>query len=231
MSFVSQELIYRRARIYVELMLFHNGSPDGGLPPSLRDDYFDAIREIERSWLAGGEDFEHCVSKPIPRSNCFEVYNYNDKIVMYLKAVRDIEGRADSRGGVSFLCPVRIDEGFVTAAYLVNGVLSEFDNDWRYIIDGSEDDRRVLAAEVIDLGQLKSVDPLHAAADLRRLQSFIWSCWTQWGPSVPVCETDKWTGVTPPRSFAIQFGYGDENNSLPVRLASGSDTAGWRTSL
>jgi hypothetical protein len=32
-----------------------------------------------------------------------------------------------------------------------------------------------------------------------------------WGPSIPICRCEQWHG-----SFALQYGYGDENNSLPV---------------
>lgn len=94
--------------------------------------------------------------------------------------------------------------------------MNEFDEDWTLIVNAyneklTRDIRR---------------DPLLAAGlhDLRRLQSFIWDCWIQWGPSVPIVRSQDWIDG----GLALQFGYGDENNSLAVYLEDAPDgrTAG-----
>jgi N-acetylglutamate synthase-like GNAT family acetyltransferase len=43
------------------------------------------------------------------------------------------------------------------------------------------------------------------------LNRFMMDTWLLWGPSIPLCTCSRWQG-----GIALQFGYGDENNSLPV---------------
>ncbi len=46
------------------------------------------------------------------------------------------------------------------------------------------------------------------------VQRFEFFCWLLWGPSIPACTCKRWRG-----SFiALQYGYGDENNSFPLLL-------------
>ena len=110
-----------------------------------------------------------------------------------------------------FLCPVKVKSGFLSPTYLVSGLLSEFDENWQLIVRNYG----------LDMDCKK--DPLLRGKDevdkfrllkLRKLQSFIWMCWIQWGPSIPMHGSDNWKKG----SIGLQYGYGDENNSLPVFL-------------
>lgn len=120
------------------------------------------------------------------------------RIWSYLKAKREMNLPPQ------FITTINLESGFLAPAYLVSGLLHAFDEDWTYIMKGSGDDHALLTSPT-------GADPLRQIVTLRKLQSFIWSCWTQWGPSIPICETDRWLGQ---RSLALQYGYGDENNSV-----------------
>ncbi|MFL6571412.1 MAG: hypothetical protein ACJ8G4_06650, partial [Burkholderiales bacterium] len=82
--------------------------------------------------------------------------------------------------------------GAIAPQYLVAGLMSHFQDDWEPVIRG-----------------YTSVG--HEAKMLQRLKASQWICWLVWGPSIPLCKCEQWRPV-----FAYQFGYGDENNSLPV---------------
>jgi hypothetical protein len=47
---------------------------------------------------------------------------------------------------------------------------------------------------------------------LAELCLFQFNCWLLWGPSVALCECPQWSR----RAKALQFGFGDENNSLDL---------------
>jgi len=122
----------------------------------------------------------------------------NDRILAYLNAKRKFGLPPRFRTLVEF------NSGFLAPAYLVSGLLHAFDEDWTRIMAGADDDYAILHDST-------GVDPLRGVAGLRKLQSFIWSCWAQWGPSIPICGNSHWRGD---HLIALQFGYGDENNSL-----------------
>src|ERR1700733_10285680 len=86
--------------------------------------------------------------------------------------------------------------------HLVPGVLARYEEDWGPVIDAfgravvnSDDDFRYSAA--------------------RELQLFIFDCWLMWGPSIPICTCPEWHG-----EVALQYGFGDEDNSLILRCPS-----------
>ncbi|HXJ54678.1 MAG TPA: hypothetical protein VNH16_25095 [Burkholderiales bacterium] len=87
---------------------------------------------------------------------------------------------------------VRGKGGAIAPQYLVAGLMAYFHDDWWPVIRGY--------TSVGDKAGL-----------LERLKASQWICWLVWGPSIPLCRCDQWRPV-----FAYQFGYGDENNSLPV---------------
>lgn len=108
----------------------------------------------------------------------------------YFKVVSEL-ARLDP-GEVKTLCQVLIDPGYLAPQHLIAGLLSHFQDDWRLVLDEY--------AEVVREG-----DPF------RSLQTTQWNIWLMWGPSIPICTCDEWKGVV-----ALQYGYGDENNSIPA---------------
>jgi hypothetical protein len=101
---------------------------------------------------------------------------------------------------VKTLSRIEVTGGAVAPQYLLAGLMSHFQNDWRPVIDGYTN----LTRRDVDGGSNM----------LERLKASQWICWLVWGPSIPACTCTHWQP-----EFAYQFGYGDENNSLPACLA------------
>jgi hypothetical protein len=96
---------------------------------------------------------------------------------------------------VMSLVTIRVTMGFLSPQFLVAGLLSRFDDDWRPVLNAYQ----------------RSIPSRQGRGAFESLQASQWNCWLMWGPSIPVCQCDEWKGLC-----AIQYGYGDENNSIPV---------------
>jgi hypothetical protein len=105
------------------------------------------------------------------------------------------------REKLASLCPVQVQYGFLAPQHLVAGLLSRFNDDWR---------------PVLNAYQNAVPDPRVRRGAFESLQASQWNCWLVWGPSIPICSCPQWRGA-----YAFQYGYGDENNSLPVVDLSG----------
>ena len=90
------------------------------------------------------------------------------------------------------LCCVRT-KGFVAPQFLIAGLLPRFEDDWRPIIAEYE----------------HQIEGAHSA--FISFQASQWNTWLMWGPSIPICQCCEWDGIR-----AFQYGYGDENNSMPI---------------
>jgi GNAT superfamily N-acetyltransferase len=101
-----------------------------------------------------------------------------------------------------FLSKVTIRSGFVAPLHLLTGVLAHYEENWQPVVEG-------YGGAVI-----RPHDPFryHQA---RKMQAFIFDCWLLWGPSTPICTCPEWHG-----EVALQYGYGDEDNSLTLRCSS-----------
>jgi len=124
-----------------------------------------------------------------------DVFRLNDEVTkngikQYLMAVAGLKLSLDEEA--SFLCKVRINEGFLLPLNLLAGLMARFSDDWDPII--------------ASYGEMagKSYSPLQAT---------IFDLWLLWGPSVPICRCDQWSGPV-----TLQYGFGDENNSVRVRI-------------
>jgi hypothetical protein len=84
--------------------------------------------------------------------------------------------------------------GALAPQYLLAGLMSQFQDNWTDVIDS-----------YVMVGS--------QATNLDRVKASQWICWLVWGPSIPLCTCEHWKP-----SSALQFGYGDENNSLPAYL-------------
>ncbi|MBO9498605.1 MAG: hypothetical protein J7496_11300 [Novosphingobium sp.] len=123
-----------------------------------------------------------------------------DRIKAYLECLRSVgfEGAEADR----FICPIEIASGFVAPLHLLTGLLIEFNEKWRPILETFDRDANS------GTGGPESA----SARDLRQIQLFIYNCWLLWGPSIPICECRNWAA----RYAVVQYGYGDENNSIEV---------------
>jgi hypothetical protein len=114
----------------------------------------------------------------------------------YFDALRERDGAALAEDEVGSLARIDVQWGFIAPQFLVAGLMSRFDDDWRPV-----------------LGVYRQSLPKPGARDggFANLQASQWNCWLVWGPSVPICRCLQWGG-----HYAFQYGYGDENNSLPL---------------
>jgi len=184
--------IFRKLQVYFETELFR---PQ--LPGESNGEYGEVIGNL---YCSNVHTLDRGITPVANCKTCFDVFGTNgDRIERYFKA--QIRVHRDP----SFLSRVTFDHGYLAPAHLVSGLLSEFDEDWTKIVNAYPEKLQKLASGTDSLTQLP---------DLRKLQSFIWDCWIQWGPSVPITNTDAWCSG----ESALQYGYGDENNSLPIRL-------------
>lgn len=129
----------------------------------------------------------------IELANVFELNNEATKkaIKHYLMAVSELNL---SKGEDSaFLCKVCIHDGFLLPLNLLAGLMSHFSDDWDPIISS--------------YSQL-------AGKSFSNLQMSIFDLWLLWGPSIPLCRCDQWVGP-----IALQYGFGDENNSVRLRIS------------
>lgn len=140
--------------------------------------------------------------KTIKVDNCFVVQKKSEKLVTYLNEIWE-QKIIDKQTDVDCLCPVEIGEGFVAPCYLVTGPLRKFEDDWPKI--SKEFDNSLKVASKIP----------------RRLQSLLssnFATWIAWGPSIPICQCAQWGYHESDIMVTLQYGFIDENNSLPLLL-------------
>lgn len=122
---------------------------------------------------------------------------------------RYFEAVAKHGGGpkesIASVLRIHAQMGYIAPQSLVAGLLARFDNEWRPVLDSY---------------QSGIPEPKVRNSAFESLQASQWNCWLMWGPSVPICTCEQWHG-----KFAFQYGFGDENNSLPV-VELAADAAG-----
>jgi hypothetical protein len=206
LDFLSPKWLYHRAIIYIETDLLTHTDDDR--EEQVREKYKESI--LKYAYARGDLKQEQNV---ITCTSCFDVFmnDSKDKIASYFKAQT-----VKKDGNPRFLSTVIFQQGYLSPIYLVSGPLSEFDQDWTKLINSYDNKLK----DLVGMAGKPPSDPLATVPNLRKLQTFIWDCWVQWGPSVPICSSNAWTASTgaPEKEVALQFGYGDENNSLPICL-------------
>ena len=129
----------------------------------------------------------------------FDLQRTRDEVRSYLGVLRNLGlAPADRR----FLLPVKVAEGFLAPIHLLTGLLGYFNDDWTTVLTA-------FGRSVSDT----------ASPSWQVLQGFIFDCWLLWGPSIPICSCEMWT-TDGAGALALQYGYGDENNSLPVYVTT-----------
>lgn len=109
---------------------------------------------------------------------------------LYFELVHELSESEPMAGAT--LCRI-VANGFVAAQSLIAGLLARLEDDWCPIIREYEH----------QVG-----DDTSAFVSFQATQ---WNTWLMWGPSIPICQCKEWEGIR-----AFQYGYGDENNSMPV---------------
>ncbi len=201
--------LHKAARLRIEIELV-NPLPD----PPLRLNYRSKqdFREAKKEWKSAKHAWKDHVDAAmgalvheeendwtIDIDTCTPLIEDND-IVRYFNALNNQLLRPNQQP--VFLSKITIRSGFVTPLHLLTGVLARYEDDWQPIVEG-------YGRSIIRPG-----DPYRYRAP-RKMQAFIFDCWLLWGPSIPVCTCPEWHG-----EVALQYGYGDENNSLTLRSSS-----------
>jgi GNAT superfamily N-acetyltransferase len=162
-----------------------------------RREWLKSARRQLGNLMSGAPDTTRKIVVP----TCFDLFKNEDEIRRYFVARSADRYAFDDHVG-AFHSRVEVTEGFIAPLHLLAGLLSHADDDWKPILD------------TYGTIMVRASDPLEYG--IRSFQTFLFQCWLLWGPSIPVCTCDQWTGHS-----HLQFGYGDENNSIPLRIESG----------
>jgi len=103
-------------------------------------------------------------------------------------------------GDVQTLVEIDVQGGAIAPQFLLAGLMSHFHEEWKPVITAYKRHKNS-----------RSSTSDEGTRTLERLRASQWICWLVWGPSIPLCTCTHWR----PR-LAYQYGYGDENNSMPV---------------
>lgn len=131
---------------------------------------------------------------------CFDLYRAEANIKHYFGVLKSSKGIV-THDTDRFLSRVHVRKGFIAPLYLLSGLLAHFDEDSDPLIQ--------YYGRAVSRGD---EDPLQAPR-ARSLQAFLFENWLMWGPSIPICTCRRWQGP-----HVLQFGYGDENNSIIVTV-------------
>jgi GNAT superfamily N-acetyltransferase len=204
---VQARSFYKAARLRIEIELLQ---PLPVRPLSLdhRNSHSAAIEKWKKDKKAWSKDTnallaelvgEAEAARTIDVDNCSELLENPDVIRYFDALTRQRLGR--SREPV-FQSKVAFRSGFVAPLHLITGVLARYEDDWEPVIEG------------YGSSVTRSGDRFRYST-ARELQAFIFDCWFLWGPSIPVCTCPEWHG-----DVALQYGFGDEDNSLILRCPS-----------
>jgi hypothetical protein len=156
---------------------------------------------------------------PVVIADFPELDDSRAKIKRYFEA---LERRSLERGddATRFLTEVRFESGYVAPIFLITGLVNRFadDDGWNLVLDNY---RRLIEKDAF------------YATELRELRSFLFNCWLLWGPSIQPCSCENWktgAGAGAADDLMIQYGYGDENNSIDI-LVKGGLCADFRAKL
>ena len=188
-----------RLRIEIELL---DQAPEPPLRVRFQGDkeYEKAIEEWSTEKSEWKERIKHqmeAVAKENEKDRTIEIKNCSA-----LLASDDIPRYFDACKRNSFLSKVTIKSGFVAPVHLLTGVLAYYDEEWDHVVE--DYGRSVLRP-----------DDRFKKDRTRKIQTFIFDCWLLWGPSIPICTCPEWHG-----QVALQYGYGDEDNSLTLLCSS-----------
>ena len=182
-----------------------------------RKEYAEQLKNWKQKLAQHLGNFAHAdgADVVIPVKNCSQIYARADEIRNYF-GVLATDRSTQMRGSDRFVSQVCVEHGFIAPLHLVSGLLAECEDDWEPVIKdyGRRIAQPMPAVSGLD-GAPTAFGEREAEYRLQRLQTFLFDCWLLWGPSIPICTCEAWHGG---RSI-LQFGFGDENNSLALIFA------------
>jgi hypothetical protein len=189
--------LLRAVRLFIEFHLLRSPEPTSPqqlaqslqlMPSDRRANKL--LNELKRGAASG--NYSQCVIE----ANSKFFMHAREREPMWRTYFEWLQRQPDADGAISTLATVNVLYGFIAPQFLVAGLMSHFEDDWRPVL-------KAYATE--------ATDPGLPARRLESLQASQWNLWLVWGPSIPICRCDQWRG-----RHAFQYGYGDENNSLPL---------------
>jgi hypothetical protein len=132
----------------------------------------------------------------------------------YFDALEELGEATES----SFISTAEFRIGYLAPLYLLTGLINRFGEEegWKLILNNYgrliERDREVYSAELVEL------------------RSFLFNCWLLWGPSISPCGCERWECAqhNARNDVILQYGFGDENNSIDVLIKGGKNAAAVR---
>jgi hypothetical protein len=192
------EKLNRRRRDRISTLMFQQLKEEKHNFPSrlnklLRDRLGSLVGEPLRSWLGWMPQRE---PRYVQIAGFHDLNDKRDDIRRYFGVLQSM-GEADN----AFIAKVQIEWGYLSPIFLVTGLINRFGegDGWKRIID--------------NYPALLKHDYVYAK-DVQELRAFLFNCWLLWGPSIPRCNCPQWH--TRGDDLILQYGYGDENNSLDV---------------
>ncbi|GEM_PF-1335910 len=210
--------LVRRTRILVEHELFcprpQYDWRDGGMDPAdggiarRAGAFFRRRRAARRAYLHALGVWRARMARVLALEGDWTIQVDNPALVSgqleaigcYFECLRSLGFEGDEAD--RFICPIEVASGFITPLHLLTGLLVQFNEKWRPILESFDRDAHDRAR--------RPGDPVDR--DLRQIQLFVYNCWLLWGPSIPICECRNWAA----RYAVVQYGYGDENNSIEI---------------
>lgn len=196
---LSGEILFNAVRLFIEYQLLRAEAPDS---PRQLEKTVDGLSSdsLARQFVAelkhGAKTGDFGRSVVDVNSRFFALAREREELwEVYFDELSKLGDLTVDRPS-STLYGIRVVRGFVAPQFLVAGLLSRFNDDWR---------------PVLNAYRHSIPNPKHHPGWFESLQASQWNCWLVWGPSIPICRCAQWQG-----KFAYQYGYGDENNSLPL---------------
>lgn len=231
---LNREKWYRAARVRVEWELLQprpDPPPRHHALPRREGNRLETRRAAQGRYAKEQADYQAELArwKAELKTHLANLSSSEDDVVVEVDDVSKIYARAEEirnyfgvlatdksaqRYGIDrFVSRVRVRRGFIAPLHLLSGLLAETEEDWGPVI---EDYGRQVAQPMpevsIDSGDPVAFGAREAELRLQRLQTFLFDCWLLWGPSIPLCTCEAWHGGR----RVLQFGFGDENNSLAL---------------
>lgn len=210
------ESLFRLTRLFVEQRILVKAMTEPTEPIP------DKNLGARESYNALIENIDHVrnVGSGTPRSfrieSCFKVAELDSGVPTvsdYFKMLSEIESsywpdpsqHRRLEDSDRFLTPIIVASGFIAPAFLITGLLSAFAESWPVVL------RSFAEANMSDFRD-------ETDHNLTVIQRFEFYCWLLWGPSIPVCRCSMWRRESGDDDLIIQYGYGDETNSIPLLL-------------
>ncbi len=109
-----------------------------------------------------------------------------------------------------FVSTAQLEVGYLAPLFLITGLINRFTDEdgWKLILNNYR--------------HLVQSDEKYST-ELRELRSFLFNCWLLWGPSIAPCSCPLWIPKNPAckNDLTIQYGFGDENNSIDIVVKNG----------